>query len=191
MLRGTGRDHGYAGVRRAPEHFTFTFTLLMTPHGHALSPPAPAPRHRLLPRRRPLCRPAAEASVAPPELPIRLDLRTRWIDHPSARPLVQGCTRAPGGCRGMANGGPGSVGGLDVHWKGALCPRGGAEFCLRGRGGCGGGQKTLSLSEAFFFTWNNETIQNNKTDRNSPVPVNQQMPYSIAERGFQAFFEHL
>ena len=27
MLRGTGRDHGYAGVRRAPEHFTFTFTL--------------------------------------------------------------------------------------------------------------------------------------------------------------------
>ena len=27
MLRGTGGDHGYAGVRRAPEHFTFTFTL--------------------------------------------------------------------------------------------------------------------------------------------------------------------
>ena len=27
MLRGTGRDHGYAGVRRVPEHFTFTFTL--------------------------------------------------------------------------------------------------------------------------------------------------------------------
>ena len=26
MLRGTGRDHGYAGVWRAPEHFTFTFT---------------------------------------------------------------------------------------------------------------------------------------------------------------------
>ena len=24
MLRGTGRDHGYAGVRRASEHFTFT-----------------------------------------------------------------------------------------------------------------------------------------------------------------------
>ena len=26
MLRGTGRDHGYAGVRRAPGNFTFTFT---------------------------------------------------------------------------------------------------------------------------------------------------------------------
>ena len=27
MLRGAGRDHGYAGVRSTPEHFTFTFTL--------------------------------------------------------------------------------------------------------------------------------------------------------------------
>ena len=31
MLRGTGRDHGYAGVRRAPEHFTFTFTIPPSP----------------------------------------------------------------------------------------------------------------------------------------------------------------
>ena len=27
LCLGTGRDHGYAGVRRSPEHFTFTFTL--------------------------------------------------------------------------------------------------------------------------------------------------------------------
>ena len=26
MLRGAGRDHRYAGVRSAPEQFTFTFT---------------------------------------------------------------------------------------------------------------------------------------------------------------------
>ena len=32
MLRGTGRDHGYAGVRRAPEHFTLPY----------LTPPPPA-----------------------------------------------------------------------------------------------------------------------------------------------------
>ena len=40
MLRGTGRDHGFAGVRRAPEHFTFTFTFTLLLH--VLSqPPTP------------------------------------------------------------------------------------------------------------------------------------------------------
>ena len=30
LCLGTGRDHGYAGVRRSPEHFTFTFTHLVS-----------------------------------------------------------------------------------------------------------------------------------------------------------------
>ena len=32
MLRGSGRDHAYTGVRRAPEHFTFTFTQTRVPN---------------------------------------------------------------------------------------------------------------------------------------------------------------
>ena len=38
MLRGTGRDHGYVGVRRAPEHLTFTFTHVMDPEQEDYSP---------------------------------------------------------------------------------------------------------------------------------------------------------
>ena len=38
MLRGTGRDRGYAGVRRAPEHLTFTFTHVMDPEQEDYSP---------------------------------------------------------------------------------------------------------------------------------------------------------
>ena len=72
----------------------------------------------------------------------------------------------------------------------------GPEFCLRGGGGEGGGGGGLCggplprrpcVSVRPFAS---HRTGDNKTDCNSPVPVNQQMPCFIADWGCQAFCEN-